>query len=89
MDKFVRLEYTSSISTTDIIKRIKYHIDEKYNEKSVESKKEFFLKYLRQNNDKKHQINDFLIEYFNKYEAFCFDLSADSVLRGDLIFNYK
>ena len=62
---------------------------EKYNEKSVESKKEFFLKYLRQNNDKKHQINDFLIEYFNKYEAFCFDLSLDSVLSGNLNFNYK
>ena len=62
---------------------------EKYNEKSVESKKEFFLKYLRQNNDKKHQINDFLIEYFNKYEAFCFDLSLDSVLSGNLNFIYK
>ena len=49
----------------------------------------FFLKYLERNSIKKHFINGFLIEYFNKYEAFCFDLNPDSVLRGDLNFNYK
>ena len=49
----------------------------------------FFLKYLEPKNIKKHSISDFLIEYFNKYEAFCFDLSPDSVLSGELNFNYK
>ena len=62
---------------------------EKYNEKNMISKKKLFLKYLEENNAKKHSINDFLIEYFNKYEAFCFDLSLDSVLSGDLNYSYK
>tara|TARA_Y100000590_G_scaffold393700_1_gene472195 strand:- start:53 stop:577 length:525 start_codon:yes stop_codon:yes gene_type:complete len=62
---------------------------EKYNEKTNESKKEFFFKYLKENNVKKHSINDLLIEYFNKYEAFCFDLSLDSVLSGNLNFTYR
>ena len=30
-----------------------------------------------------------LVKYFNDYQAFCFDLSSDSVLRGDLNFIYK
>ena len=62
---------------------------ENYNDKNMISKKKFFLKYLEANNTKKHSNNDFLIEYFDKYEAFCFDLSNDSVLRGDLNFSYK
>ena len=62
---------------------------EKYKEKNLKSKKMFFLKYLERNNIKKHSINGFFVEYFNKYEAFCFDLNPDSVLRGDLNFNYK
>ena len=62
---------------------------ETYNDKNMISKKKFFLKYLVENNTKKHSINDFLIEYFKKYEAFCFDLSPDSVLSGDLNFTYK
>ena len=62
---------------------------EKYKEKNSQSKNLFFRKYLELNSIKKHSINGFLIEYFNKYEAFCFDLSSDSVLRGDLNFNYK
>ena len=37
----------------------------------------------------KNFITTKLIEYFNKYEAFCFDLNSDSVLKGDLNFNYK
>ena len=62
---------------------------EKYREKNLKSKKIFLLNCLEQNCAKKHSIDSFLIKYFNKYEAFCFDLSADSVLRGDLNFNYK
>ena len=62
---------------------------EKYREKNLKSKKIFLLNYLEQNCTEKHSIDSLLIKYFNKYEAFCFDLSADSVLRGDLIFNYK
>ena len=62
---------------------------EKYKEKNSKSKNMFFLKYLEQNSIKKHSINGFLIEYFDKYEAFCFDLNPDSVLQGELKFNYK
>ena len=62
---------------------------EKYKKKNLKSKKMFFLKYLERNNIKKHSINGSLIEYFDKYESFCFDLNPDSVLRGDLNFNYK
>ena len=62
---------------------------EKYKEKNSKSKNMFFLKYLERNSIKKHSINGFLIEYFNKYEAFCFDLEPDSVLRGELNFNYN
>ena len=30
-----------------------------------------------------------LVAYFDQYQAFCFDLSSDSVIKGDLNFNYK
>ena len=30
-----------------------------------------------------------LIDYFDKYEAFCFDLSLDSVLKGELKFKFN
>ena len=29
------------------------------------------------------------IEYFEKYQAFCLDLTLDSVLKGELNFKYK
>jgi hypothetical protein len=62
---------------------------EKYAQKNIKNKNLYLLKYLSQNNDKKSTINIVLIEYFNAYQAFCFDLSSDSVLNGDLDFNYK
>ena len=62
---------------------------ENYKKKNVENKNLFLLKYLTQNVDKKSTNNIRLIEYFDKYQAFCFDLRSDSVLKGDLNFNYK
>ena len=62
---------------------------EQYNKKNFKSKKMFLLKYLDAKDVKKHPISDILVEYFNKYEAFCFDLSDDSVLSGELKFNFK
>ena len=38
---------------------------------------------------KKKADNVPLIEYFDKYQAFCLDLSLDSVLKCDLNFRYK
>ena len=62
---------------------------EKYKEMNMSDKNKFLNRYLEQNDTKKNTINKDIIEYFNKYEAFCFDLSSDSVLSGELKFNYK
>ena len=62
---------------------------EKYKEMRTNDKNEFLNKYLELNNIKDIANNWGIIEYFNKYEAFCFDLNSDSVLKGKLKFNYK
>ena len=62
---------------------------ENYKKKDLRNKNSFLLKYLAQNTNKKSIINIELVEYFDRYQAFCFDLSTDSVLKGDLNFNYK
>tara|TARA_B000000460_G_scaffold28812_1_gene18203 strand:- start:70 stop:456 length:387 start_codon:yes stop_codon:yes gene_type:complete len=62
---------------------------EKFNEMSMDDKIIFFNKYLELNNVNNTTINEGIIEYFDKYEAFCFDLNPDSVLKGELKFNYK
>ena len=64
-------------------------ICENLHNKSVSYKRIFFLKYLDLNFDQKSLNNDLLVKYFDKYQAFCFDLTSDSVLRGELNFNYK
>ena len=62
---------------------------ENYKRKNLKNKNLFLLKYLSLNAGKKSTNNIELVEYFDKYQAFCFDLSSDSVLSGDLNFNYK
>ena len=62
---------------------------ENFKEKNFNVKNIFFSKYLDRNKDQKTANNMLLIKYFDKYQAFCFDLSSDSVLRGDLNFNYE
>tara|TARA_B100000029_G_scaffold512466_1_gene609181 strand:+ start:6263 stop:6787 length:525 start_codon:yes stop_codon:yes gene_type:complete len=62
---------------------------ESYNSKNNDLKKSFISKYLEANSIKKDHFNPLLIDYFDKYEAFCFDLGSDSVLKGELNFNYK
>ena len=61
---------------------------EKYRNKNFMDKKLFLLNYLVKNDEKSTDKNHDLVKYFNKYEAFCLDLSQDSVLNGDLNFNY-
>ena len=56
---------------------------------SLNLKKMFLCKYLVHNNMEKKANNVPLIDYFDKYQAFCFDLSLDSVLKGGLSFKYK
>ena len=62
---------------------------EKYKDMKPRGKNIFFNKYLEQNNIKNITYNMGIIEYFNEYVAFCFDLGSDSVLKGELKFNYK
>ena len=62
---------------------------ENLNRRSLNLKKVFFFKYLEHNNMKKKADNVPLIKYFDRYQAFCLDLSLDSVLKGDLNFRYK
>ena len=62
---------------------------EKYKEKADDSKNLFFSTYLDPINKKKDAINPLIIDYFNKYEAFCFEISPDSVLKGDFNFKYE
>ena len=62
---------------------------EKYKKMNTNNKSEFFNKYLKLNSVKNTTNNEGIIEYFDKYEAFCFDLNPNSVLRGELKFNYK
>ena len=61
---------------------------EKYRNKNFMDKKLFLLNYLSKNDEKSTDKDHDLVKYFNKYEAFCLDLSQDSVLSGDLNFNY-
>jgi len=61
---------------------------ENFKDKSEIEKKVFFSRYFIINNDQNTPNISPLIRYFDKYQAFCFDLSSDSVLQGNLKFNY-
>ena len=62
---------------------------ENYKKEKNESKNVFFSRYLKSNIHQKMANNELLIKYFDKFQAFCFDLSADNVLKGELHFNYN
>ena len=62
---------------------------ENYNKKKESVKLKFLLDYLSLKDETKALNNTNLVNYFNKYQAFCFDLCLDSVLKGDLNFTYK
>jgi len=62
---------------------------ELYKKKDADSKIKFFLLYLDQFSPENSEINKLIVDYFDKYEAFCFDLSSDSILKGNLNFNFK
>ena len=62
---------------------------ENFKKKSLKEKNAFLAKHLEHKNDAKNLNNLSLISYFDKYESFCFGLKFDSVLKGDLFFNYK
>lgn len=62
---------------------------EKYTKKSLDKKNIFLLKYLILNNSRINHECYTLVEYFDKYQSFCFYLALDSVLKGNLNFTYK
>ena len=62
---------------------------ENLDKKTLNHKKIFFFRYLELNNTEKKANNAHLVEYFDKYQTFCLDLSLDSVLKGDLNYKYK
>ena len=62
---------------------------ENYENKNQALKNVFLSKYLKHQNPQKTAINLPLINYFDYYHSFCFDLSPNSVLTGDLNFIYK
>ena len=62
---------------------------EKYKKMNKDEKKVFLNKYLQQNDIKNNANIKDIVEYFNKYEAFCFDLPSDSVLKGELKFKFN
>ena len=55
-----------------------------FDNKKKEAKAAFLGQYLQSNNNKKMANNDNLINYFNDFKTFCFDLKPDSVLEGEL-----
>ena len=62
---------------------------EEYKSKNSNDKKQFLLKYLSVNPLHKSINSTDLVSYFDKYQAFCLDLSSDNVLKGELNFSYK
>ena len=62
---------------------------ESYKKKSLIAKTLFLSNYLTLNKEQKSAYVNELVKYFDKYQAFCFDLSSVSVLSGDLDFKYN
>ena len=62
---------------------------ENYYKLNTKKKNSIFLKYfyIDKSYNKPRTIE--LIKYFDEYESFCFDLSLNSVVNGDLNFKHK
>jgi len=60
---------------------------EKYKKMSFDKKNSFFNNLI-DFSSKKNLNRSNLINYFIKYEAFCFDLNINSVLKGEIKFTY-
>jgi len=61
---------------------------ENYDSLSLNSKNLLFSKFLTYKSNYKEHNNAGIVDYFDKYKAFCFDLNPDSVIENILIFNY-
>ena len=65
------------------------YFSQNYSNKDDVTKNDFFRQYLKCNIDDNKRNNVNLIGYFDKFQSFCFDLSSDSVLRGELKFKFN
>ena len=61
---------------------------EKFNKKRNEYKRTFFKECLEYNKEKTPNYDN-LIRYFEDFQSFCFDLSSDSVLKGNFKFKFN
>jgi hypothetical protein len=62
---------------------------ENYRNISTKEKSIFLFKYIDLNTSSNMVKNNELIDYFDKFSAFCLDLSSDNVLKGEINFNYN
>ena len=61
---------------------------ELYKSQSSEEKIIYFHKYLDIKDVAKNVNSTQLLVYFDRYETFCLDLSSESVLKGEINFNF-
>ena len=57
--------------------------------KSKNAKNLFLNRFLHYNKSSKNVDNIELIDYFNSFNTFCYDLELDNVIRGNLSFKYN
>ena len=62
---------------------------ELYKSQSSEEKIIYFHKYLDIKDVAKNVNSTQLLVYFDRYETFCLDLSSESVLKGEINFNFN
>ena len=62
---------------------------ENYKKMLVNDKNKLLNKYIKQIGTNTADNSIMLAEYFDKYQAFCLDLSIDSVLKGELNFKIE
>ena len=62
---------------------------EKYSQQSFIDKTSFIKKYFSLNKVVNNNKNDDFVMYLDKYYTFCFDLSSDSVLKGEINYIYN
>jgi len=62
---------------------------ELYKSQSSEEKTIYFHKYLDIKDVAKNANSTQLLVYFDRYETFCLDLSSESVLKGEINFNFN
>ncbi len=62
---------------------------EKFSNESTQNKNLFLSKHLSYIKSSKNTDYSEIIDYFDSFIAFCFDLDLDSVISGNLKFEYK